>query len=67
MSKKTFMENYKILEDCDNALSQMVEPDVDKIMPLVNSGMNAYKEVKSRIMAVRQSILDVEKEISKEA
>lgn len=67
MSDKSFIDVYKTLEGCVEALSDMSEPDIDKIMPLVTDGMNAYREVSARILAVRNSVEEMQKEITKEA
>lgn len=56
----SFLDNYQKLKDSADALQNMQEPDVDLIMPLVNKGMNAYREVKSRIEAVRAALSEVE-------
>ncbi|WOF82103.1 hypothetical protein P5704_025225 (plasmid) [Pseudomonas sp. FeN3W] len=55
----TFMEHYQSLKSAADALQNMQEPDVDKIMPLVNQGMNAYREVKERIESVRKALGEI--------
>lgn len=62
MSKPTtlsFLDHYQRLQSSAEALQGMQEPDVDKIMPLVNQGMEAYREVKARIDAVRAALNSV--------
>jgi exodeoxyribonuclease VII small subunit len=59
-SERSFVENYQELKYAADALQNMQEPDVDRIMPLVNQGMNAYREVKLRIEAVRAALSEVE-------
>lgn len=51
-----FMTHYNTLKQTAETLKTMTEPDVDKIMPLVNQGMESYKEVMARIESVRQSL-----------
>lgn len=55
----SFLEHYQRLQASAEALQTMQEPDVDKIMPLVNQGMEAYREVKSRIDSVRAALNSV--------
>jgi exodeoxyribonuclease VII small subunit len=50
------MSNYKSLEKAAQELTEMTEPDVDRIMPLVMEGMSAYKVCKARIDAVRKEL-----------
>lgn len=51
-----YMSNYKSLEKAAQELTEMTEPDVDRIMPLVMEGMSAYKVCKARIDAVRKEL-----------
>jgi len=53
---QSFLDHYQRLQASAEALQSMQEPDVDKIMPLVNQGMEAYREVKARIDAVRAAL-----------
>jgi exodeoxyribonuclease VII small subunit len=55
----SFLEHYQRLQASAEALQTMQEPDVDKIMPLVNQGMEAYREVKARIDSVRAALNSV--------
>ncbi len=56
---QSFLDHYQRLQASAEALQSMQEPDVDKIMPLVNQGMEAYREVKARIDAVRAALNSV--------
>lgn len=56
----TYIENYQVLKDTSKQLSEMQEPDVDKILPLVTEGLKSYEFCKSRIEAVRQQLAATE-------
>lgn len=52
------MANYKALSDAvEKLVDNSMEPNVDLVMPLVTQGMNAMKQCKARIQAVRQELL----------
>jgi exodeoxyribonuclease VII small subunit len=57
MSSQDYMGYYDALKNSAQQLAEMQEPDVDRIMPLVTQGMEAYKHCKARIDAVRQQLL----------
>ena len=56
----TYMENYMKLQQAANELSQQNVPDVDKIIPLVKQGSEAYTHCMSRINEVERILADIE-------
>lgn len=60
MSSKAYMQHYEDLKSAGQQLSEMQEPDVDLILPLVTKGTEAYKFCKERIDAVRQQLAAME-------
>lgn len=48
----TYMENFKKLKGASTELMNMQEPDVDMVIPLVEQGLNAYKNCSARIKQV---------------
>lgn len=46
---KKFIENLNELQAAVDKISQMKEPDVDLLLPLVESGTKSYKACKERI------------------
>jgi exodeoxyribonuclease VII small subunit len=56
-SKKKFNDNYQRLKDIAEQLDTQQEPDIDKLIPLVEQATEAYKICQERIIGV-QKILD---------
>ena len=52
----SFNKNYKVLKDTADWLSQQKEPDIDQMVPKVESGMQAYKICKTRLDAVQATL-----------
>lgn len=52
----TYMENIRKLQSSVKTLSEMPEPDVDLILPIVEVGTAAYREVRSRTQLVREGL-----------
>jgi exonuclease VII small subunit len=53
VESKAYMELYTTLEQSAQALESMDVPDVDRVMPLVTSAVDAFSKCKERIAAVR--------------
>jgi exodeoxyribonuclease VII small subunit len=52
----SFNKNYKVLKDTADWLSQQKEPDIDQLVPKVESAMQAYKVCKTRLDAVQATL-----------
>src|ERR1700712_1027666 len=52
----SFNKNYKVLKDAADWLSQQKEPDIDQLVPKVESAMQAYKICKTRLDAVQATL-----------
>ena len=57
--KDDYMDNYRLLEEAANTLSNQDTPDVDKIIPMVQQGAKAYKKCMARIKEVEKLLADV--------
>ena len=55
-TSESFNENYKILKDTADWLTQQQEPDIDSLVPKVESAMQAYKVCKTRLEAVQATL-----------
>lgn len=51
-----YMDNIRTLQHSVKTLSEMPEPDVDQILPLIEAGSEAYRQAKSRIKLVREGL-----------
>ena len=51
-----YMDNIRKLQHSVKTLSEMPEPDIDMILPLIEAGSEAYRQVKSRIQLVREGL-----------
>ncbi|MBD8088395.1 hypothetical protein IFT48_00110 [Pseudomonas fluorescens] len=51
-----YMDNIRRLQNSVKTLAEMPEPDVDQILPLIEAGSEAYRQVKSRIQLVREGL-----------
>ncbi|MFC1234414.1 exodeoxyribonuclease VII small subunit [Vibrio sp. F74] len=56
----TYMNNYLKLKAASEGLSNQNEPDVDKIVPLVEQGVQAYEYCIGRINEVEKLLQDIE-------
>jgi exodeoxyribonuclease VII small subunit len=57
-----FMKNLNALRKAAAEIDTMAEPDIDKLIPLVESGTNAYKACSERISEVEKILGIVPKE-----
>lgn len=57
-----YMYNYQQLKNSAEQLSRQEVPDVDKIIPLVKQGTEAYKFCMSRIEEVERLLQEIENE-----
>lgn len=60
MSSKTYIEQYEILKNAGQQLSEMAEPDIDALIPLVQKGTEAFQFCKDRIDTVRKQLAAME-------
>lgn len=51
-----YLKLYEILDNSATTLENMDVPDVDKVMPLVNQGIDALKICMERIQQVRAQV-----------
>jgi exodeoxyribonuclease VII small subunit len=51
-----FNENYKILKDTADWLSDQAEPDIDQLVPKVEKAMQAYQNCKDRLTKVQEML-----------
>lgn len=51
----TFKESYAILKKVAETLRTQQEPDIDALVPMVDSAMAAYSICKQRIEAAKQA------------
>lgn len=54
-----YLELYDTLSNAADKLENMEEPDVDLVLPLVNSGVEAFKICLERIQQVRAQIEEI--------
>lgn len=52
----SFNKNYKVLKETADWLSQQKEPDIDQLVPRVNTAMQAYKVCKTRLDTVQATL-----------
>jgi exodeoxyribonuclease VII small subunit len=51
-----FNENYKVLKDTADWLSDQAEPDIDQLVPKVEKAMQAYQNCKDRLTKVQEML-----------
>ncbi|MEZ9397183.1 exodeoxyribonuclease VII small subunit [Vibrio splendidus] len=60
----SYMDNYSKLKSAAEELSQQNVPDVDRIIPLVKQGTQAYQHCMSRIQEVEKMLQEIEQQAS---
>jgi exodeoxyribonuclease VII small subunit len=58
----TFTENYKQLNEIARTLRMQEEPDIDALVPMVETATQAYKVCKQRIEEVKLALKEHFKE-----
>ncbi len=58
----TFTENYKQLNEIARTLRMQEEPDIDALVPMVETATKAYKVCKQRIEEVKLALKEHFKE-----
>lgn len=58
MTKKSFNESYKQLNDIARKLRSQEEPDIDALVPMVEEATKAYQVCKQRIEEVKLALKD---------
>ncbi|MBS9993451.1 MULTISPECIES: exodeoxyribonuclease VII small subunit [Vibrio] len=58
----SYMDNYSKLKAAAEELSQQNVPDVDRIIPLVKQGTQAYQHCMSRIQEVEKMLQEIEQQ-----
>lgn len=53
---ESYMTHYRTLQKTVKEMREMSEPDVDKLIPLVQAGTEAYQGCKARIEQVEQAL-----------
>jgi exonuclease VII small subunit len=51
-----FNENYRILKETADWLSDQAEPDIDQLVPKVEKAMQAYQNCKDRLTKVQEML-----------
>ncbi|MCF7483080.1 exodeoxyribonuclease VII small subunit [Vibrio sp. J1-1] len=62
----SYMDNYSKLKSAAEELSQQNVPDVDRIIPLVKQGTQAYQHCMNRIQEVEKMLHEIEQQASRE-
>lgn len=60
----TYMHNVRKLQGAVKELTEMTEPDVDRILPIVEEGIEAYRQIRSRIDLVREGLAKARQSLS---
>ncbi|EJP4176580.1 exodeoxyribonuclease VII small subunit [Vibrio vulnificus] len=60
----SYMDNYSKLKSAAEELSQQNVPNVDRIIPLVKQGTEAYQHCMSRIQEVEKMLQEIEQQAS---
>ncbi|MDW3046222.1 exodeoxyribonuclease VII small subunit [Vibrio sp. Vb1554] len=63
----SYIDNYSKLKSASEELSQQNVPDVDRIIPLVKQGTQAYQHCMSRIQQVEKMLQEIEQQTSRES
>ncbi len=60
----TYMHNVRKLQGAVKELTEMTEPDVDRILPIVEEGIEAYRQIRARIDLVREGLAKARQSLS---
>lgn len=55
-NSESFSQNYQILQNIAQKLSQSGEVDIDELVPMVDQATQAYQLCKSRLDAVEEAL-----------
>jgi exodeoxyribonuclease VII small subunit len=56
LDSASFNKNYKVLKDTADWLSTQKEPDIDQLVPKVETAMKAYQICKDRLTKVQETL-----------
>jgi exodeoxyribonuclease VII small subunit len=56
LDSTSFNKNYKVLKETADWLTSQKEPDIDQLVPKVESAMGAYKICKDRLDKVQATL-----------
>jgi exodeoxyribonuclease VII small subunit len=56
LDSTSFNKNYKVLNDTADWLSTQKEPDIDQLVPKVETAMKAYQICKDRLTKVQETL-----------
>jgi exodeoxyribonuclease VII small subunit len=56
LDSTSFNKNYKVLKDTADSLSTQKEPDIDQLVPKVETAMKAYQICKDRLTKVQETL-----------
>ena len=56
LDSQSFNQNYKILKETAQWLSEQRDPDIDQLVPRVEKAMEAYRICKSRLKTVEDTL-----------
>lgn len=56
LDSASFNKNYKVLKDTADWLSTQKEPDIDQLVPKVETAMKAYQICKDRLSKVQETL-----------
>jgi exodeoxyribonuclease VII small subunit len=56
LDSTSFNKNYKVLKDTADWLSTQKEPDIDQLVPMVETAMKAYQICKDRLTKVQETL-----------
>ena len=56
MKKTKFMENYNKLKEISSELMNSTDPDIDKLIPMVDEATESYKYCKERLDNVKKAL-----------
>ena len=56
LDSTSFNKNYKVLKETADWLSTQKEPDIDQLVPKVETAMKAYQICKDRLTKVQETL-----------